>query len=918
MATIFIDNKPFQVDPEENLLHQCLSLGFDLPYFCWHPAMGSVGACRQCAVKQFRDEEDAHGRLVMACMTPAAEGTRISIIDPEARAFRAGVIEWLMLNHPHDCPICDEGGECHLQDMTVMTGHDYRHTRFKKRTHLNQYLGPFINHEMNRCIQCYRCVRFYRDYAGGRDFDVFASRDHVYFGRHEEGVLENEFSGNLVEVCPTGVFTDKSLKRHYTRKWDLQLAPSVCVHCSLGCNISPGERYGLLRRVLNRYNGEVNGYFICDRGRYGYEFVNGDRRIRIPLVREQRGAELRAAAKEEALGKLAPLLGSGTRVIGIGSPRASLEANFALRQLTGAARFCSGLSNEEAVLTKAAIEIMRQGPARTASLHDAELSDAVLVLGEDLTNTAPRLALALRQAVRQKPMEIADSLRIPRWHDAAVREAVLDARGPLFIAAPSATRLDDVATMVWRAAPDDIACLGFAVAHALNPAAPEVPGLSPEISSMAADVAAFLASARNPLIVSGTSLGNLNLIQAAADVASALWGKVHGDGRAAGISFVFPECNTVGLALMEAGGLDDALQVVEQGAADTVIILENDLCRRVDPDRIDRIFSRAKTVVAIDSVSNPTNLRADMVLPAGTFVESEGTLVNNEGRAQRFFRVTPPGGDVLESWRWVREIMIAAGKLPTDAWQGLDEVIAAMSEALPALSRARDAAPPASFRRADQRIPRAPHRYSGRTALLANITVDEPAPPQDPDSPLSFSMEGFAGPPPPSLTPFFWSPGWNSVQSVMKFQEEVNGPLRGGDPGVRLIEPPQGGRPRYFGNIPAPFARRDGEWFLLPRYHIFGSEELSVLSPGIAERVPKPYLALNPSDADEMGASPGQEVEIAFGGETRRLSVVLDPSIPNGIGLLPAGLCGLSRIDLPAWAKVTKRLVTQDALHRKG
>jgi NADH-quinone oxidoreductase subunit G len=252
MATIYVENQPYQTEDGQNLLHICLSLGFNLPYFCWHPALGSVGACRQCAVKQFKDVQDARGKLVMACMTPASDGARISIEDQEAKTFRASVIEWLMVNHPHDCPVCDEGGECHLQDMTVMTGHAYRHFRFKKRTYRNQYLGPFINHEMNRCIQCYRCVRFYRDYAGGRDLDVFAARDHVYFGRSEDGVLENEFSGNLVEICPTGVFTDKTLKEHYTRKWDLQTAPSVCAHCGVGCNTIPGERYGQLRRILNR------------------------------------------------------------------------------------------------------------------------------------------------------------------------------------------------------------------------------------------------------------------------------------------------------------------------------------------------------------------------------------------------------------------------------------------------------------------------------------------------------------------------------------------------------------------------------------------------------------------------------------------------------------------------------------------
>ncbi|MFZ0391957.1 MAG: 2Fe-2S iron-sulfur cluster-binding protein, partial [Calditrichia bacterium] len=156
MAKIFIDNKPFEVGAKKNLLDAIISLGLDLPYFCWHPAMGSVGACRQCAIKIFKDEKDTRGKITMACMEPAAEGTRISINDPEAREFRAGIIEWLMTNHPHDCPVCDEGGECHLQDMTVMTGHVYRRHRFHKRTYRNQNLGPFINHEMNRCIQCYR------------------------------------------------------------------------------------------------------------------------------------------------------------------------------------------------------------------------------------------------------------------------------------------------------------------------------------------------------------------------------------------------------------------------------------------------------------------------------------------------------------------------------------------------------------------------------------------------------------------------------------------------------------------------------------------------------------------------------------------------------------------------------------------
>lgn len=148
-------------------------------------------------MKQYQNAEDTRGRPVMSCMTPAAEGTFISIDDEEAKQFRESVVEWLMTNHPHDCPVCEEGGNCHLQDMTVMTGHSFRRYRFTKRTHRNRDLGPFISHEMNRCIACYRCVRYYKDYADGQDLGVYGAHDNVYFGRPEDGTLESEFSGNF-------------------------------------------------------------------------------------------------------------------------------------------------------------------------------------------------------------------------------------------------------------------------------------------------------------------------------------------------------------------------------------------------------------------------------------------------------------------------------------------------------------------------------------------------------------------------------------------------------------------------------------------------------------------------------------------------------------------------------------------------
>ncbi|MGZ5000669.1 MAG: NADH-quinone oxidoreductase subunit NuoG, partial [Methylomonas sp.] len=509
MARIEIDGAMYDVQDGSNLLSACLSLGLDLPFFCWHPALGSAGACRQCAVIQYKDANDMRGRLVMACMTPVADNLRISIVAEQASQFRKDNIELLMTNHPHDCPVCEEGGECHLQDMTLMTGHTVRRYRGLKRTHRNQDLGPFINHEMNRCIACYRCVRFYDDYAGGDDLQVLGSHNNVYFGRFEDGALENEFSGNLVEVCPTGVFTDKTFSAHYARKWDLQTAPSLCVHCGLGCNTSPGERYGTLRRVINRYHGEVNGYFLCDRGRFGYGFVNSAKRIRSPLLA---GQDIAAKAAESHLREL---LKAEKHAIGIASPRASLEANFALRRLVGEENFFLGLDDAEHTLLDTIIELMRNGGIRTPSLREVEQADAVLILGEDVTHSAPRLALSLRQAARNASFDLAGKLKISPWLDAAVRNLDSQAESPVFIASVCATRLDETASHVYRGSPDDISRLGFAIAQCIDKTAPVPSALSRAEQALAALIADSLSQAKRPLILSGTSCESLAVIQAA-------------------------------------------------------------------------------------------------------------------------------------------------------------------------------------------------------------------------------------------------------------------------------------------------------------------------------------------------------------------------------------------------------------------
>jgi len=637
---------------------------------------------------------------------------------------------------------------------------------------------------------------------------------------------------------------------------------------------------------LTRFNSSVNGYFLCDRGRYGYEFVNSDRRIRAARLDEQ------PISPDEAGKKLRSWVSTPEKAIGVASPRASLEANFALRQLVGKDRFFSGVADDQWRMVTAMLDILRTGPARSPSLHDIELSDAVLVLGEDVTNSAPRMALSLRQSVRQQPLEIATKLKIPSWMNDAVRTAVQDATGPLFIAAPGATRLDDVATRTYRAAPDDVARLGFAVAHEIDPEAPEVPCLCEEIGDLARMIASALKSAKRPLVISGFSCRSESVIQSAANVAKAL----HDAGHLSALSFIPPECNSFGLALMGARPLSEAFRMTEDGETDTIVILENDLYRLIPAKLVDDFLQSAKHIVVLDHLANQTTEKADLLLPAATFAESDGTLISGEGRAQRFFPVfAPANGDVRESWRWLGD----------PRWPTLDDVLAAMAEAFPRLAPAVAAAPSSKFRMDGAKIPRDSHRYSGLTSIHANISVAEPKPPDDPDSALAYSMEGSANQPPGALQPFFWSPGWNSIQAVNKFQSEIGDALRGGDPGVRLFEPSQKGV--YFTSIPAAFARREAEWLIVPIEHIFGADELSFQSPAVASLAPAPYVALNAADAASLHM-PEQagEVEIELGGVKHRLPLKVLPDLPAGIAGIPAGLTPARGAVLPAWGPILR------------
>jgi len=899
MPVIQIDGQEYEVEAGQNILQACLSLGLDLPYFCWHPAMGSIGACRQCAVVQYMNPEDDRGRIVMGCMTPVSDGAIFSLTGDKAAGFREAVVESLMLNHPHDCPVCAEGGECHLQDMTVMVGHRDRHYRGKKNTHRNQYLGPLVHHEMNRCITCYRCTRYYRDYAGGTDLAAMAAHDHVYFGRHEEGVLQSEFAGNLVEVCPTGVFTDKALVSEYTRKWDLQSAPSVCTGCAVGCNTLPGERYGKLKRVHNRFNAEVNGYFLCDRGRFGAGFVNNEKNLEFPAVRQTDG-RFNALDHHRALMHMVEACQGGiaaNKIAGIGSPRASVEANYLLRLLVGAENFAPGYSDAEQPLVELALALQQDSPALIPDIKTIESADAVLVLGEDITNTAPRVALALRQSVRNKAYELAAQLKLETWQDAAIRNLAQDQRSPLFIATVANSRLDDIAQERVSLAPQDIARLGYAVAAII--AGESVGTLEPDLLQRAHTIATALREAQRPLIVSGTGCANAEVLHAAAQIAGAL---CRADNRAM-LSLAVAEANSLGQAMLTGPGAPTLSELGERARAgdiQTLVIAENDLYRRGPKKLIDELLDNVASVIAIDAIDNPTLSASSIALPAASFAESEGSLVSMEGRAQRYYPVFVPRQERRASWVWLLACMKESERDEVTGLHHFDDITRACASDVPALSGLTGAAPDHHFRNVGMKIPRQPHRYSGRTAMRADVSVHEPKQPTDEESPLAFSMEGLNRSQPGSLLPYVWAPGWNSNQSLHKFQSEVGGHLKGGTAGARLLLPSANpGQIVSAGAVPA-FAIVPGQWQMVPRQRIFGSDELSALSPPIAELVEPGFVEISAGDANELGVAEGDGITLTTCGESSSqlatLEVRINDSMASGCAGYSVGLDGAGEL----------------------
>jgi NADH-quinone oxidoreductase subunit G len=619
MPKLTIDNREVDVPAGTKVIAAAEQVGIMIPRFCFHPALGSVGACRVCAVAF---KEGPVKGIQMSCMVDARDGMVVSTTDAEAVDFRRHVIEFLMLNHPHDCPVCDEGGHCLLQDLTVSGGHGMRRYRGLKRTHNNQDLGPLVQHEMNRCIQCYRCSRYYQEYTGYRDLGVMGIGSRVYFGRSASGVLESPFAGNLTDICPTGVYTDKP-SRYFGRRWDYQRHPSVCIHCSLGCNLVASARYRQVVRHEARANLEVNGYFICDRGRYAYAYASAADRPRKALAAGTPGemADILAGARsaiERTVGQYGP-----ESVAIVASPRSSLETLAAVKQACGQHGWTGPAvapTARQALNLSTAVGCLK--PDLAVSLAALSAADEVLVIGADPLNEAPMLALSLRQVQRK-----------------GGRVTVIDPRG---VRLPF--EFDH-----WAVQPSGMGAVLLAMIQQIGGRTTSPPaGLEPAGETDAFPVvklAKRLNSSPRPVVVCGTDIVTSGEIALAADLARAL-SRTH---IKVGLFYTLVGANAFAAALIP-GPIVSTGQILDRiadGRVRLLVAVEQDLWRHFpDRSRLKAALRQLDHLVVLDYVESPLNQAAGHFIPTQPIYESGGHWINQEGRLQRAEAVMAPGDPI--------------------------------------------------------------------------------------------------------------------------------------------------------------------------------------------------------------------------------------------------------------------------------
>jgi NADH-quinone oxidoreductase subunit G len=629
-----IDGREVEAVEGQMLVDAAKHGDIEIPYFCYEPKLGQpVGACRMCLV-----EIEGIPKLQTSCSTPVRDGMVVHTQTDRVKDAQNAVVEFLLVNHPLDCPVCDKGGECPLQDITFGWGLGRSRVVEPKR-HFQKplSLSPLVAIDRERCILCYRCVRFSQEVAEDWQL-IFTERgSHTFVGTHDGHPYVAPFSGNIIELCPVGALTSQPY-RFRARPWDIEQAGGLCTLCPSQCNVSFTVRDEKVLRVLARDHSEVDDGWLCDKGRFAYQAIHVDERITTPLVRD--GGELRPASWETALQAAAEIAGHSGRAAALVGGQATNEEAFLLQRLLREGLHSNDIDSRGATVELGLARALAE-PALQATVPDLEFAHTVLVLGCEPLDDAPILDLRIRKGVRRRGVKLAIASARPSALDPNAKLSVRYAPGEeaAFLSALEAACGH---ASSGAAADDPIAALG----ELLRTGGEDVVILYGE--SLPAEALATLLRIARALGLEGRDGAGLLGIPATAN------------GRGVREAGAIPNGGP-GYADLQGPAGRGAGEIAAAAAAGDVTalyLLQVDPLREL-PGRAawDHALGEASLVIAHASVlTEGLASHATVVFPAESSAEKEGTVTHPDGRVQRIRAAIAHPGDVRATWSVIAEI----------------------------------------------------------------------------------------------------------------------------------------------------------------------------------------------------------------------------------------------------------------------
>lgn len=624
LAKVTINGKLFEVPKGARLIDVCREKGYDIPSFCYYADLALQASCRMCLVRI-----EKMPKLQTSCTITVTDGMVVTTQSEEIEKAQRGMNEFLLANHPLDCPVCDRGGECELQEMSFDWGGLEERFTEQKNYYAERFLSPMVANDPQRCILCKRCTRVCDEWMGEEAIEAGGRGAHTVIGTYM-GWLDCSQCGNCIEVCPTGTLLDATY-RHQTRPWELAQTISTCNYCSDGCQMSIGSRGGEVHRVVarDRYVNGINGEFLCVKGRFGHPFINHEDRIRTPMIRYKKGGKLIPATWDEAIRHVATRLDEiaekhGRDSIGVvGSPRLTNESLYVLRRF---ATELVGTNNYTTTDLHSLQSFFENLGAPLATHRDIRYAKTIVLIGGDPSELQPLTGKQIRQAVRNGGAQ-------------------------LILVNPVPIRLREQAALFLHVNPGTEEAVVLALADTANDAlAADKAGLDSE--QIAAARQMIKASDGDVVVMFDASLS------AEAQAVLAQLATVLGGETRRVLLHPLPRFNN-SVGAHDMGMMDRHLSAYQMldVAGDTIraMYVAGGFLQQHLEERAEAL-ARLDFLVVQELFENATTAAADVVFPAASYAEIDGTFTNNSGQVQRVRQTIPPLHQSKADWMIVDQL----------------------------------------------------------------------------------------------------------------------------------------------------------------------------------------------------------------------------------------------------------------------